>query len=426
MTPIIKVRDLGKRYRLGKKTAYLTIRERLSKVAGAPLRAGRAMLNARIKDIGINASHFWALRDLSFDVNRGEVLGIIGRNGAGKSTLLKILSRITEPTEGRVELHGRVGSLLEIGTGFHPELSGRQNLYLSGTILGMRRAEITRKFEEIVDFAGVEKFIDTPVKHYSSGMYVRLAFAVAAYLETEILLVDEVLAVGDTSFQKKCLGKMSDVTREGRTILFVSHNMTAIESLCRSAMLIDEGAIRFHGNTAEALTRYASSALRGSGIVNLETHPGRKPGSHPTMKAARMSSNSRHPSGQIVMSSDLSVRVEFSGDNPIQPALGVTVRTAQGVPVFSVSDRWVRSLSDRPPTKEACVECTIQAPPLLPGTYSVDLYLGDFGDPSWDLDVVLDALCLDVIPADVLGTGLLPDSSRGLILCKATWSLAKA
>ena len=212
----------------------------------------------------------------------GEVLGLIGRNGAGKSTLLKVLSRITEPSAGRAEIYGRVGSLLEVGTGFHPELTGRENIYLSGAILGMRRAEIQRKFDEIVAFAEVEKFIDTPVKHYSSGMYVRLAFAVAAHLEPEILLVDEVLAVGDAAFQKKCLGKMGDVARAGRTVIFVSHNMASIESLCSSCLLISSGRLEAKAEPAQIVMRYMASELRGhGGVRSLVEHQGRRGGSMP-------------------------------------------------------------------------------------------------------------------------------------------------
>jgi lipopolysaccharide transport system ATP-binding protein len=205
---------------------------------------------------------FWALREVSFEVNQGEVLGIIGRNGAGKSTLLKVLSRITEPTEGRVRIHGRVASLLEVGTGFHPELTGRENIYLNGVILGMTRADVRRRFEEIVQFADVERFLDTPVKHFSSGMYVRLAFAVAAHLDPEILVVDEVLAVGDAEFQRKCLGKMHDVGKSGRTVLFVSHNMAAVKSLTTRSLVLDGGRVGFIGPTGPAIEFYLHEALR--------------------------------------------------------------------------------------------------------------------------------------------------------------------
>jgi len=233
MTDIaIRVENLSKLYHIGRaRQRHDTLRDALSAAFRRP--ASRA---ARRED-----ETLWALRDVSFEVQRGEVVGIIGRNGAGKSTLLKILSRITEPTSGRAEIHGRVGSLLEVGTGFHPELTGRENVYLNGAILGMHRTEIDRKFDEIVAFAEIEKFLDTPVKHYSSGMYVRLAFAVAAHLDPEILLVDEVLAVGDAAFQRKCLGKMDSVGKEGRTVLFVSHNMAAVTNLCDWGLLLDAG-----------------------------------------------------------------------------------------------------------------------------------------------------------------------------------------
>ncbi|HEY5073572.1 MAG TPA: polysaccharide ABC transporter ATP-binding protein, partial [Pyrinomonadaceae bacterium] len=254
MKPIIKAENVSKQYHIGpQKISYDTLRETLADKMRAPF-----------KRLGRNGSseseRFWALKDINFEVYPGEILGIIGRNGAGKSTLLKILSRITDPTSGRVELYGRVGSLLEVGTGFHPELSGRENIFLNGTILGMSRREITRKFDEIVAFAEVERFLDTPVKRYSSGMYVRLAFAVAAHLEPEILLVDEVLAVGDVAFQKKCLGKMGEVASEGRTVLFVSHDMRAIRSLCSSAIHLQSGQMVMKGEVREAIGSYAASA----------------------------------------------------------------------------------------------------------------------------------------------------------------------
>lgn len=246
----IKVEHLSKQYRIGgQQAAYSTFRESLVQAANAPIRWLKG-------ERGSEQNTFWALDDISFEVNHGEAVGIIGRNGAGKSTLLKILSHITSPTLGRVDLYGRVGSLLEVGTGFHPELSGRENIFLNGAILGMSRVEITRKFDEIVDFSGVEKFLDTPVKHYSSGMYVRLAFAVAAHLEPEILVVDEVLAVGDAEFQKKCLGKMGAVAHEGRTVLFVSHNMGAIKRLCTRAIFLEKGQIRYDGDVADAVQKY--------------------------------------------------------------------------------------------------------------------------------------------------------------------------
>lgn len=270
----VKVHDLGKRYEIGTRgnDGHTMLREALSNAFKAPF-SKFATLAHRLRSRGpaplatssAPPRHIWALRHVSFEVPRGEIIGIIGPNGAGKSTLLKILSRITEPSEGRVEIHGRVGSLLEIGTGFHPELTGRENAYLSGALLGMRKMEIDRKLGEIIAFAEIEKFADTPVKHYSSGMYVRLAFAVAAHLEPEILIVDEVLAVGDVAFQRKCLNKMEDVRQHGRTILFVSHNMQAITRLCSRAVLISDGGIQHDGPAAETAGKYLMASVKTSG-----------------------------------------------------------------------------------------------------------------------------------------------------------------
>lgn len=260
--PIIRVEHLGKKYLLKHKAGgerYHALRD----VLAGGLKTGFRLF-AKDKAKSPTREEFWALKDVSFEVNEGEVVGIIGRNGAGKSTLLKILSRITEPTTGRVTLNGRVASLLEVGTGFHPELTGRENIYLNGTILGMRRAEIARKFDEIVAFAEVEKFLDTPVKRYSSGMYVRLAFAVAAHLEPEILVVDEVLAVGDAAFQKKCLGKMGEVARGGRTVLFVSHNMQAVQTLCRSCIRLERGRMTSQGDVNLVVSEYLATQQVGT------------------------------------------------------------------------------------------------------------------------------------------------------------------
>ena len=256
MTSIIRIEGISKKYtiRHERQEKYTTVRDLL---ANAPRNAIARLLNPSIKtDSPSETEEFWALKDVSFDIKRGERVGIIGRNGAGKSTLLKILSRISEPTSGRIFINGRVSSLLEVGTGFHPELTGRENIYLNGAILGMSRVEIKRKFDEIVDFAEVERFLDTPVKRYSSGMYVRLAFAVAAHLEPEILIVDEVLAVGDAAFQKKCLGKMEEVGNEGRTVLFVSHNMGVISQLCSSCVWLDRGQVRDIGETSSIVNGY--------------------------------------------------------------------------------------------------------------------------------------------------------------------------
>ena len=266
--PIIHVENLGKRYRIGERERYLALRDVLARAASAPARLFRARRPSSNGDPG----HIWSLKDVSFEIHQGEVVGIIGRNGAGKTTLLKILARVAKPTQGFADVRGRMGSLLEVGTGFHPELTGRENVFLSGAILGMSRQEIRRKFDAIVDFAGVERFIDTPLKHYSSGMQMRLAFAIAAHLEPEILLVDEVLAVGDLEFQKKCLGKMQEVSESGRTIVFVSHQMNQIRRLCRRAYWLEGGQIEEEGPANQVVGKYeaklswsASSTVREAG-----------------------------------------------------------------------------------------------------------------------------------------------------------------
>lgn len=255
----IRAEALGKRYRIGERHYYKSMREVLGNALYAPSKLASSVRNGWSRNA---ADHVWALKDVSFDIREGEVLGLIGRNGAGKSTLLKILSRITKPTEGSAEIRGRVGSLLEVGTGFHPELTGRENVYLNGSILGMKKNEIDRKFDEIVAFSEVERFLETPLKHYSSGMQVRLAFAVAAHLEPEILLVDEVLAVGDLEFQRKCLGKMQEVSSSGRTIVFVSHNINAINALCSRVVLLSKGGVEADGPTTDVTTQYYAEVLR--------------------------------------------------------------------------------------------------------------------------------------------------------------------
>ena len=260
--PAILVENLGKRYQIGTRQHYQTFRDTLAKWASAPYRRLRGQSVAKPKQ-----ESFWALKDVTFEVKPGEVIGIIGRNGAGKSTLLKILSRITEPTNGHVRIRGRVGSLLEVGTGFHPELTGRENVFLNGAILGMGKVEIKRKFDEIVAFAEIDQFLDTPVKHYSSGMYMRLAFAVAANLEPEILVVDEVLAVGDSAFQKKCLGKMSDVAAAGRTVLFVSHSLVSVNALCTRAILLHQGNVLKDGNAPDVVGEYVALGRNHTGEV---------------------------------------------------------------------------------------------------------------------------------------------------------------
>lgn len=332
MKPIIKVENLSKQYRLGAGAAPLmTFRESVMAAAKSPL--GKLKQKAATPE----AQSFWALKDIGFDIYPGEVVGIIGRNGAGKSTLLKILSRITEPTIGRIELYGRVGSLLEVGTGFHPELTGRENIFLNGAILGMRREEIARKFDEIVDFAEVEKFIDTPVKYYSSGMYTRLAFAVAANLEPEILIVDEVLAVGDAEFQKKCLGKMKDVSgKEGRTVLFVSHNMAAVKSICRRGIMLKSGMQEFDGNALSAVDYYMQG---GSDMATFREWIGGEMPGNENIKIRRTAVYAQGKSigDPILTSDDLVFEVEFY-NNFSNTVVDVTwdLMNAQGIHVAHI------------------------------------------------------------------------------------------
>jgi lipopolysaccharide transport system ATP-binding protein len=421
MRPIIKVENLGKRYRIGEREAYRTLRDSITRAISAPWRR----LNARHAGDGpgLDTKHVWALREVNFSVVPGEVLGVIGRNGAGKSTLLKVLSRITEPTTGRIELYGRVGSLLEVGTGFNPELTGRENISLSGAIMGMRRAEIMRKFDQIIEFAEIEQFVDTPVKRYSSGMYMRLAFAVAAHLDPEILLIDEVLAVGDVAFQKKCLGKIGDVARAGRTVIFVSHNMAAIESLCTGCLMFRGGRLAKNGIPGEIIGHYMANELReDSGERSLVEHSGRSGNSLPMMKRVRLFPKPGQPSSLMQIGSPLSVEVEFCAPTPLRPILGVTVRTAQGMPIFGVSNRWTHAGFDGAQFSEGIITCDFAGLPLMPGTYSIDLHFGDFGDITRDLDVILDATSFEIYPTDIFGTGSLPRAMDGPIIWQASWS----
>jgi len=299
----IRGEGLSKRYAIGELQQYKTLRDTITDAFYASLYGMTSILRGRrfAGDGRLSNSFHWALKDVSFEIKQGEVVGVIGRNGVGKSTLLKILSRITEPTGGFAEIHGRVGSLLEVGTGFHPELTGRENVFLNGAILGMKRAEIIRKFDEIVSFAEVERYVDTPVKHYSSGMYLRLAFGVAAHLETEILLVDEVLAVGDARFRKKCLNKMEDIGQQGRTVLFVSHNMQSVTRLCRRTILLDEGRVLQDGPSSQVVSAYLNSGF-GTTAVREWPDPSKAPaGEVARLRAVRV----RTKDGRITDSVDI-------------------------------------------------------------------------------------------------------------------------
>jgi len=367
----IRVENLGKLYRIGgRQEGYKTFRESLMDAVQAPVRRLGALLGGRNGQAQEDDT-IWALQDVSFEVKPGEVVGVIGRNGAGKSTLLKILSRITEPTTGRVEIHGRVGSLLEVGTGFHPELTGRENIFLNGAILGMKKAEIVRRFDEIVAFAEVEKFIDTPVKRYSSGMYLRLAFAVAAHLDPEILLVDEVLAVGDASFQKKCLGKMGDVAKEGRTVLFVSHNMTALRSLCQRAVCLDEGIIVDDGPADKVVSRYLQT-VANSMLQQTWDDPQTAPGNDQVrLHLVRISPELETWTDPVTVQTPIKLEFEywnFVEDAPLN--LSLLVYSVEGICVFA-------SWSDSKATPIGLVRgvCSIPGNLLNDGSYNVRILI---------------------------------------------------
>lgn len=412
----IRVEGIGKRYRIGEtRPSFPTLRDA---IAASARRAGSVLFSPlRSFRERTRPETFWALRDVSFEVQEGEVVGIIGGNGAGKSTLLKILSRITEPTEGRAEIHGRVGSLLEVGTGFHPELTGRENTYLNGAILGMTRREIAQKFDEIVAFAEVERFIDTPVKHYSSGMYLRLAFAVAAHLEPEILIVDEVLAVGDASFQKKCLGKMGDVARQGRTVLFVSHNMDAIQRLCNRSLMLERGRVVAEGPTAGVVERYLSQGLgaagpetwtdlsqaprTGDGEVRFESvwYSGMdaKAGRHP------------HPGGPFV------VRTTVRARSPrAVPSFAMSIRSLSGLLLVN-ADAITLGRPVQLETGLNTVEFSINELHLNPGRYTVDLWASDTFGAAYDY--VESALEFDVAAWRERGEGVTPKDD-GVVPCR--------
>jgi lipopolysaccharide transport system ATP-binding protein len=404
MKPIVRVEGLSKRYTLGARASHDTLRDSLMSALRSPLGRGRRG----------EGETLWALSDVSFEVAPGEVVGIVGRNGAGKSTLLKVLSRITEPTAGRVELYGRIGSLLEVGTGFHPELTGRENIYLNGAILGMRRREIGEKFDEIVAFAEVERFIDTPVKRYSSGMYMRLAFAVAAHLEPEILLVDEVLAVGDAAFQKKCLGKMGEVAREGRTVLFVSHNMTAVNQLCSRAVLLSGGRLALEGRTQDVVAEYFRAGSDGGGErvwPERERAPGNR---RMRLRAVRLVSAGR-VNNEPDIDKELSIEVEFWNLVPgarnqavniyLFDALGnVVLSTANTTAANAVEDDWFRQ--NHEPGLYRSV-CTIPANFLNEGTYHVTVYLVTLGP------IAVEAEAQQVLSFNVFDTGVMREAGAG-------------
>jgi lipopolysaccharide transport system ATP-binding protein len=365
---------------------------------------------------------FWALKDVSFQVKQGEALGIIGANGAGKSTLLKILAKILKPNRGSIKANGRLRALIEVAAGFHGDLTGRENIYLNGAILGMTRREIDRKFEEIVDFSGIEPSLDTPVKRYSSGMYARLGFAVAAHLDPDVLIVDEVLSVGDASFQQRCLGRMSDVARSGTTVLFVSHNMAAIQSICETSVLLNSGSLDFVGATSTAVERYlAKMSTDHGGCKSLRSRGASHTGATNAMQSVTVTNTRGAPTAIIVMGEGLSVVVEYESPRLIHsPVLGVVVKSLQSGTILGINNRIIPGYEFRQSGNSGRVSCHFDHLPLMPGKYSVDLYLGN---AEYDVDTVTDAITFEIVPADVFGSGKLPPSIAGPVYWPARFSI---
>ncbi len=375
--PIISVENIGKMYRIGQlQEAYQTFGETLVKGLTAPFKRAARLMRGQAGGAADLVKEFWALKDVSFTVEPGEVVGIIGRNGAGKTTLLKILSRITTPTEGRATLSGRVGSLLEVGTGFHPELTGRENVFLNGAILGMSKAEIERKFDEIVAFAEVEKFIDTPVKHYSSGMQVRLAFAVAAHLEPEIMMVDEVLAVGDVRFQKKCMDQMRGVSQSGRTIIFVSHNMGAVSRLCSRAILLDEGRVVMDGPADTVIGAYLAG---DDGAASSREWPDIKsaPGNDLVrLRAIRVEDADGRAAANIDIRRPVAVEIEYDVLKPGEPfTVAIGLRNEAGIHVCTLGDRYSDWYERPRPVGRYTSRATIPGNLLAEGLFFVSVVL---------------------------------------------------
>jgi lipopolysaccharide transport system ATP-binding protein len=419
--PAIRIENLSKKYRLGSREfgGYRTLREALVEKVKGSWRRRRKLAEPHQ---GEDANLMWAIKDVSLEIQPGEVVGLIGRNGAGKSTLLKILSRITEPTEGRVELRGRVGSLLEVGTGFHPELTGRENIYLNGSILGMSRAEITRKFDAIVAFAEIDRFLDTPVKRYSSGMYVRLAFAVAAHLELEILLVDEVLAVGDLEFQKKCLQKMGTIAESGRTVLFVSHNLGMIHRLCSKAVLLHKGQVQAAGRASDIIETYLGEALEHRGLW--ERPDSCPPGAEVTLRRAQVLNKDNRQAGIVNCDDGFQVCVDYEVMQRMPSfVVGFQVRNAQGVMVFTTLDSDT-ARSPQPTRSPGLYRATCRVPShmLAPGTYFVTIAAAIINQQT--LDTHVDVLGFEVAESGCIRTRL-NDRRVGVITPILDWQIER-
>jgi lipopolysaccharide transport system ATP-binding protein len=406
--PAIRVDGLSKSYILGERLPYKTIRETIARLWRRPVR-GRTS----------RSEPFWAIRDVSLEVEHGQVLGIIGRNGAGKSTLLKILTRITEPTSGTARLRGRTASLLEVGTGFHPELTGRENIYLNGSILGMKRNEIDSRFDEIVDFSEIERFLDTPVKRYSSGMYVRLAFAVAAHLDPEILIVDEVLAVGDIAFQKKCLGKMSEAAGSGRTVLLVSHNLVAVESLCSQAILLDRGRVAARGPIRSVIESYVEM-VSAAAALDLSAREDRAGDGALRFTSLELRTGPQlRRSGVAICGEDLEFVVGYTAAGTLRDVkVSIAVDSDVGQGLFAMGNEIVGTTWDSI-ASSGSFTCLVRRLPLAPGQYYLRLYAEVSGQIA---DWVVGASQLTVEPGDFYGTGKLPTAGRGVLLVTQEWA----
>jgi lipopolysaccharide transport system ATP-binding protein len=417
---VIRVENLSKKYIIRHQQAqqYTALRD---VIADGVKSIGRRLSGVKQDpSMGSTQEEFWALKDVSFEVKQGDRIGIIGRNGAGKSTLLKILSRITEPTKGKVMLNGRVASLLEVGTGFHPELTGRENIYLNGAILGMGKAEIKKKFDEIFDFSEVEKFIDTPVKHYSSGMYVRLAFAVAAHLDPEILIVDEVLAVGDAQFQKKCLGKLGDISdKEGRTVIFVSHNMAAMENLCLRGIVLNQGNVISDQEILKAISQYYQTT-QASHESSLKNRIDRQGNGKVRLVDIKIYNQDIFETNTIRMGESFQVVLKTEG-KARKAIIGIHFGNIyrpyliRGYTREQVKDEITL-------TGEDLITCKFYDFPMMHGNYDVQIWIGTY-PPSECFDYVERATVLEVMAKDIFQTGIMPDALGGIAFCQCSWTI---
>ena len=422
MEPIIEVKNISKKYNIThEKGGYVALRDVLTNIAKNPFKFVKHKAKAVVGKAG--QEEFWALKDINFTVEKGEAIGIIGANGAGKSTLLKILSRITPPTTGEIKMRGKIASLLEVGTGFHPELTGRENIFLNGAILGMTKKEISAKFNNIVEFSGVAKFIDTPVKRYSSGMYVRLAFAVAAHMEPDILIVDEVLAVGDAEFQKKCLGKMDEVTKTaGRTILFVSHNMAAIQNLCKRCVLLEGGEIKMIGETKEVTAKYLNNKMNLSQTPLKRRKDRKGTNSVKIVDIKFLDTNSKSPTEVVTSGKDVIIEISYESKKPFEQIKDATFN----IVFVGTMGTFITGLNSKMASKQfksipgsGKVFCRIPELPVMPGIYNIKLDLSINGDI---IDQIENATAIEVQYGDFFKTGEMNPYNRQGVFIKNIWT----